>query len=296
MNVSEGRDPAKLRAIAGAIQSVSGAFLLHWSADTDHHRAVFSFMGGLESIGVAAFAAARQAVSLIDLRTHRGVHPRMGAVDVVPFVPLNRVSLEQCVEIAVRLGEKVAADLGVPVYLYGRAARTPERENLAWIRRGEFESLMREIAEDPARRPDFGEARLHPTAGATAIGARDHLIAFNLYLNTDDQGVARKIAANIREARGGLPGVKALGFYLPRRGRAQVSVNITDYRRTSLLDVYEAVRRQARLWGAEVSGSEIVGLVPRAALPEAALEGLQLENFQANQILEDRLAEVLGLI
>ncbi len=294
MNVSEGRDRIKLQAIAAEIQAVPDAYLLEYSADFDHHRSVFTFTGTCESIFEAAFAAIERVVTLIDLRIHRGVHPRLGAVDVVPFVPIQGVGLKDCAEIAHRLGAKVAKQLGVPVYLYEEAAICSERKTLPDIRRRGFEAVSREIGTDLLRKPDFGSARLHPTAGATVIGARRPLIAFNLYLNTPDVGVARNIAARIRETRGGLPAVRSLGFYISRRNQAQVSVNLLDYRRNSLNKVYERVSEEAHRLNLDVLATEIIGLVPQEAMDRTDLSSLKLENFSPSRILEKRIGEVLG--
>lgn len=294
MNISEGRDFEKLQSVARAIESVPGSYLLNCAEDPDHHRAVFTFVGRPSSIGQGALAAIRKAAALIDLTQHRGVHPRIGAVDVVPFVPLEGVTMEQCVGIAHALGQRVALELSIPVYFYGEAAQSPERRDLAYIRRGEFEQLLHEIRRDPSRSPDVGPARLHPQAGAVAIGARPLLIAFNVFLDTSDVKVARQIARRIREKNRGLPGVRALGFYLPTRKQVQVSTNVTDYRRAALVDVYDRVCEEASRLGAQAVSSEIVGLVPRGALPESSEQRLRLEKFHAGLLLENRLEEVLA--
>lgn len=293
MNVSEGRDDEKLRAIAGAMASVPCVYLLNLSADPDHHRAVLTFMGAPDSIGDAAFAAAQRAVELVDLRIHRGAHPRIGAVDVVPFVPLQNVTMKECVKIARALGRKVVRDLGVPVYLYERAALRPDRRHLSDIRRGGFEALLQEVQTEPARAPDLGPLRLHPSAGAMAVGARDILIAFNVFLDTSDLMLARQIARAVREREGGLPGIRALGLYLERRGQAQVSLNVTDYRRTSLLEVFERISALAGSLGAHVTSSEIVGLSPQDALRDSTPAKIKLENFSDDLILEKRIRDVL---
>ncbi len=294
MNVSEGKDSAKLQAIAAEIEGAAESYLLSCAPDGDHHRAVYSFIGTPVSILAATFAAIHKAVDLIDLGNHRGVHPRIGAVDVVPFVPLKGVSMQKCVELARRLGKKVAHKLQIPVYLYERAALRPERRSLSQIRKGGFELLLHQVV-DPSRRPDFGPLRLHPSAGATVIGARDPLIAFNIYLNASEAGVAKKIAARIRETSRGLPGVRALGFLLPSRNQAQVSTNVTNYRQTPLLAVYEKVCEEASRLGYQVVSSEVIGLVPREALPNSVLRHLRLENFHPGLVLESRISEVLGV-
>lgn len=293
MNVSEGRDAEKLQAIASAIEAVADCRLLSYVADFDHNRAVFSSIGTISSVSTAAFEAIQKGMELIDLREHRGVHPRLGAVDVVPFVPLRNATMDDCVEIARHLGSKVASELDLPVYLYEYAALRPERRNLSEIRKGEFEQLLRQIETDPLRRPDFGPLRVHPSAGAVTIGARDLLIAFNIFLGTTDLAIARQIARSVRERDGGLPGIRALGLYLPMRNQAQVSTNVTRYHETSLLQVLERVNQEAARLGVEATSSEIVGLVPRDALPESAEAKLKLETFHPAQVLEDRIAEVL---
>ena len=293
MNVSEGRDHRKLETITSQIDDVSDAFLLDCAADAAHHRAVLSFIGTPESILKAAFAALQVAVRLIDLRNHRGVHPRIGAVDVIPFTPLLGVSMAECVDVAERLGQRIATKLEVPVYLYGEAARSRDRRDLSWLRQGEYESLEKRIGVDPARSPDYGENRLHPTAGATAVGARGLLIAYNVYLKTANVRLAQKIAASVRESGGGLEGVRALGFYIDHKGLAQVSMNLTDYQKTSLSEVLERVQQEALLLQTDVHSSEIVGLVPRGALVSAPPESLKLEGFHSGQILEGRIEQVL---
>lgn len=294
MNVSEGRDSAKLQAIAAEVEGAAESYLLSFAPDRDHHRAVYSFIGTPASILSATFAAIQKAVDLIDLGNHRGVHPRIGAVDVVPFVPLKGVSMLKCVELARQLGKKVARELQIPVYLYERAALRPEHRSLSQIRKGEFELLVHQVVVDPSRRPDFGPLRLHPSAGAMAIGARDLLIAFNIYLNASEAGVAKEIAGRIRETSGGLPGVRALGFLLPNRNQAQVSTNVTNYLQTPLLTVYERVCDEASRLGCQVVSSEVIGLVPREALPNSVPKRLRLENFHPGLVLENRISEVLG--
>ncbi|MCH8016065.1 MAG: glutamate formimidoyltransferase [Acidobacteria bacterium] len=294
MNVSEGRDTLKLETIAQKIEAVPSAFLLDHSADPDHHRTVFSFIGTPASIFAASFAAVKKAVQLVDMREHQGVHPRIGAVDVVPFVPVQNVSMKECVTVAHRLGKKISQTLQIPVYFYAEAALRPDREHLSVIRKDQFEGLDEQIKSDPRRKPDLGPCRLHPTAGATAIGARQPLIAFNIYLNTSDVGQARKIAGLIRESGGGLAGVKALGLYIERKGLAQVSMNVTHYRKTSLLKIFKKVQKEARRLQTEPVWSEIIGLVPQDAINPRTIRTLHLENFHSGQILENRIAEVLN--
>jgi glutamate formiminotransferase len=289
MNVSEGRDTLKLETIARKIEAVPNAFLLDHSADPDHHRTVFSFIGTPSSIFDASFAAVKKVSQLIDMREHQGVHPRIGAVDVVPFVPVQNVSMKECVAVAHRLGRKISQTLQIPVYFYAEAALSPDREHLSVIRKGQFEGLHEQIKSDPRRKPDLGPSCLHPSAGATAIGARQPLIAFNIYLNTSDVGQARKIAGLIRENGGDLAGVKALGFYIERKGLAQVSMNVTRYRKTSLLKIFKKVQKEARRLQTEPVSSEIIGLVPQDAINPQTIRTLHLENFHSGQILENRI-------
>lgn len=285
-NFSEGRRPEVLAALSAAA-SGAGARVLGIDADPDHHRSVLTFCGDAATVAEAAVAAVAEAVRRIDLRSHRGLHPRIGAADVVPFVPLAGHTLAEAAEVARRVGRRIADELGIPVYLYEAAAVRPERRNLADVRRGQFEGLGAAIATDPSRLPDFGPPRLHPTAGATAVGARPILIAYNIDLDGPDVAAARRIARAIRQRDGGLPGIKALGLLLPTRGRAQVSINVCDYRATSLKAVFDRVAELAEAVGVRVRSSQIVGLAPQEALPEAWVGALKLEGFDAaRQILE----------
>ncbi len=293
LNVSEGRKRATIEALAAAVEETPRAWLLDVDSDRDHHRTVYTFFGDLEGCTEAAYRAVTEAVRRIDLRRHRGVHPRVGAADVVPFVPLRGVTAGECVQRVRRLAARLAADCSLPVYLYEEAAARPERSNLAEIRRGGLEGLAQRLAADPDWAPDYGPNRLHPTAGACVIGVRKPLIAFNLYLESSDVRLARRIARRIRERDGGLPGVKALGLFLKEQGRAQVSVNLTDYRATGLATLFERVREEARRAGSEVAGSELIGLVPREALPAGLERQILLEDFSPDRILENRIARVL---
>lgn len=292
-NFSEGGSTAKVDAIAAAAAGVPGVALLDREMDADHNRSVLTFAGPPEAVGAAAFRAVEKAVELIDLTRHRGVHPRIGAADVVPFIPLEGIGTAECITLAEDVAQRIGAQLQVPVYLYGAAARRPERANLAAVRRGQFEALLREIGPVAARNPDYGPARCHPTAGATAVGVRKFLIAFNVNLATADVEVARRIAKAIRFSSGGLPEVKALGLPLASRGLAQVSINLTDFERTSLTQVYEAVRAEAAACGVDIAGSEIIGLVPRKALAAVDVHRLRIENFTPRLILENRIAETM---
>jgi glutamate formiminotransferase/formiminotetrahydrofolate cyclodeaminase len=287
-NFSEGRDPEKLNKILDEIKSV-GVELLDQEMDADHNRAVVTFVGEPEAALEAAFRGIKKAAELIDLNTHTGEHPRMGATDVVPFVPITNMTTRECVEMAKRLGKRVAEELRIPVYLYEEAATRPDRVNLANIRKGEFEGLRKEIETNPARRPDFGEPKIHPTAGATVIGARFPLIAFNMNLTTSDVKIAQEIAKAIRFGSGGFRYVKSLGFMLKEENCAQVSCNMTHYVKTPLHRVFETVKREAARYGVAIKESEIVGLVPEKALIDTAVYYLQLDRFGEEQILEYKL-------
>lgn len=275
-NFSEGKDQLVLAALREAIESVPGVKLLDVQADSAHHRSVFTFIGGPEAASEAAFRAMRVARERIDLTRHQGEHPRMGATDVVPFIPVKDVTMDQCVELARRLGERVGRELEIPVFLYARAATRPERESLPNIRKGQFEGLREQIGTDPAKTPDFGPTRIHPTAGCTAIGARPFLVAYNIYLDTDDVRLAKEIAKAIRTSSGGLPAVQASGFEVG--GRAQVSMNLLDIDVTSPARVFAEVSERAAARGAKVHRSEIVGLLPERAIFDAAARYLKLDD------------------
>ena len=290
-NFSEGRRREVVEELVRAIAAVPGVTFLDSEMDPDHNRSVLTFAGEPEPVVEAAYAVVRRAAELIDLNQHRGEHPRMGAADVVPFVPVEGVTLDDCVRLARLLGKRVGEELGIPVFLYEAAATRPERVSLADVRRGEFEGLRELIGRDPARRPDFGPGAIHPTAGAIAIGARRFLVAFNANLNTGDIRVARAIAAAIREQNGGLKHVRALGFSIEGGRRAQVSMNLVNTEATPIHRVLGLLRAEAARWGAAVSGCEVVGLIPEAALLEAAEHALQLENFRRDQVLEFRLRQ-----
>ncbi len=293
INVSEGRSQSVLDAIAEAVQGVSETFLLSVSSDRDHNRSVLSLIAPPSRIVQACLNTIREAVQRIDLRHHQGVHPRIGAADVVPLVPLEGVTIQECVPLAWELGQRVWSELGVPVYFYEHASRRLGRANLAVIRRGGFETLRETVATDPDRRPDVGEARLHPSAGASVIGVRDALIAWNVYLKRGDLGAARELARRIRERDGGLPAVKALGFFIAMRNQAQVSMNLTDFRRTSPIQVHRRLRLEASRLGVELGSSELIGHIPRAALPPGQEVELEIEGFHPGMILENRIEEVL---
>src|SRR5713226_2581085 len=290
-NFSEGRDKAKVDAIVEAMKR-DGVYLLDREMDGDHNRCVITLVGEREPIQEAAIRGVGKAAELIDLNHHQGAHPRMGAADVVPFIPIDGVSLEDCVAMARHVGEQIWKRYQIPVYLYEAAAATPERQNLENIRRGQFEGIRDEIATNLARKPDFGEARLHPTAGACVVGARKFLIAYNVFLNTPDVDIAKKIAKAVRFSSGGLRFVKGAGFLV--RGLAQVSMNLTDFEQTPIHRVFEMVKREAQRHGVIAVSSEIVGLIPKKALEQAAEWFLQIENFDSSLILENRLSAVMG--
>ena len=287
-NVSEGRRPEVLTAIADAIRRVDGVRLLDVSSDAAHHRSVFTFAGEAAPVSRAALAVFEAALPAIDLRLHRGGHPRLGAVDVVPFIPLGGATMAECVGLARQTAAIVSERFRIPVFLYEEAASSDVRRNLANIRRGEFEGLAEKMT-DPGWAPDFGPPRPHPSAGATAIGARAPLIAFNVNLATNDLAIAKAIAATIRESSGGLPGVKALGVALGHRGIVQVSMNVTNAERAPLVRVFDEVRREAERRHVGVLESEIVGLVPEAALPPDPDQTLRLTGFGSSQVLERKL-------
>src|SRR5438105_3587677 len=290
-NFSEGRDKTRVDAIVEAMK-VSGVYLLDREMDADHNRCVITLVGEREAIQEAAIRGVGKAAELIDLTKHQGAHPRMGAADVVPFIPIDGVSIEDCVLMARHVGEEIWKRYQIPVYLYEAAAASPERQNLENIRRGQFEGIRADIATNPTRRPDFGEPRVHPTAGATVVGARKFLIAYNVFLNTPDIEIAKRVAKAVRFSTGGLRFVKGAGFLV--RGLAQVSMNLTDFEQTPIHRVFEVVRREAARYGASPVSSEIVGLVPKKALESAAEWFLQVENFDSSMILENRLAAVMG--
>ncbi len=289
-NFSEGRRPEVVQEIVAAVESVPGVQLLDYSSDPSHNRSVLTFIGEPAPVKEAAFRAIAKAAELINMEEHRGEHPRIGATDVVPFVPVLGVTMADCVALARELGAEVAEKLQIPVYLYEEAATRPDRRNLADIRRGEYEGLKREI-HLPERRPDFGEPVMHPTAGATVIGAREFLIAYNINLGTPDVSIAKKIARVVRASSGGLMYVKALGIKLEDRNLAQVSMNLTNFKKTPMHVVFNLVKSEAERYGVPIVGSEIVGLVPLDALLAAAEHYLRIENFSRKQVLETRVWE-----
>lgn len=288
-NFSEGRRKDVIDKIVYSIRSVPGIKVLDVEMDPDHNRSVVTFTGGKENIKEAAFRGARAAVELIDLTKHKGQHPRMGAIDVLPFVPLSGVTKDECVDIANAVGQKIAKALKVPVFMYESAARRPDRKNLENVRRGEFEGLREAIVTDEARYPDYGPRMVHPTAGAVAVGVRMPLIAFNVNLKSRDIKVAKDIAKKIRASSGGLPQVKALGFDLEHKGVVQVSMNLTDYTVTPLSVVFEAVRKEAEERGVEIAESEVIGLMPLEVVCDLAAKYLKIAKFSSDQVLERRI-------
>jgi glutamate formiminotransferase/formiminotetrahydrofolate cyclodeaminase len=289
-NFSEGRKVETVERLAQEIESVEGAVVLDWHIDADHNRSVITFVADAEAVVEAALRACRLASELIDLRQHTGQHPRVGALDVLPFVPVRNVTIAECVGLAHEAGERIARELNIPVYFYERAAKRPERVNLEDVRRGGFEVLREEIAKVELQRgPDVGPSVVHQSAGAVVVGARPFLIAYNVNLQTDDLAIARKIARAVRGRDGGLRYLKALGFELPTRGIVQVSMNLIDYEKTSLHHAFAAVKREAERYGVRVAGSEIVGLVPQSAIDRASEYFLQIENFAPGLILENRI-------
>ncbi len=289
VNVSEGRDRALIDRLAAGISGVAGVTLLDHSADAAHHRAVFTMAGSRDPLLQAVLGLVNEAVASIDLRRHHGEHPRIGAVDVIPFIPLGGATMAECVELARRAGRAIGEQFGIPVYLYGDAASRPDRVRLEDVRRGQFEGLAARMRL-PAWHPDFGPATPHPSAGATAVGARHVLIAFNVVLDSRDLSVARAIAREVREKNGGLAGVKALGLMLHDRGLAQVSMNLTDPRRTDMETAFDRVRTAAREHGVDVLESELIGLAPAAALNADIAGRIRLKDYSPRLILEQRLA------
>ncbi len=292
-NYSEGRRQEVIAALVAPFQGAPGVYLLDRRADPDHNRLVVSLVGEPEPLQAALIASAKVAVAAIDLRTHTGEHPRMGAVDVIPFVPVRGISMEACVELARTFADSFVKATGVPVYFYEAAARRPDRWKLEDVRRGQFEALLREC-EDPGREPDVGGPRIHPSAGATAIGARRFLVAFNVNLESSDLAIARSIARAIRASGGGLPGVKAVGIALKEKGIVQVSINVTDFAASPLHVVLQAVREKAHEQGVKVRETEVYGMVPAAALLASATHCLQIAGFDDAQVLDLRLLDMQG--
>jgi len=290
-NFSEGKNQEVIDKIVGEINGVKGVKLLDVESDADHNRSVVTFIGEPEAVAEAAFLATKKASELIDLNKHRGEHPRIGATDVIPFVPISNVTMEECIGLARKVGKRIADELDIPVYMYEEAALRPECINLADIRKGEYEGLKEEIEKTPCRKPDFGPSKLHKNAGATVVGAREPLVAFNVNLGTSDIEIAKSIAKKVRFSSGGLKCVKAKGFEIKKRGIVQVSMNLTNYKETPVFRAYEMVKTEAEKHGVQVIGCEIIGLVPLDAMINVADFYLKLENFKKDQILETRLWE-----
>ncbi len=287
-NISEGRDEDKVKACIEPIRNTAGVKLLDYSSDPDHNRTVITFAGEPSASAEAAFALAGKCKELIDLTKHKGEHPRMGAVDVIPFVPISGLRMEDCVELAKNVGERIWTELKIPIYLYEYAASSPHRRNLADIRRGEFEGLPQKM-KDPLWKPDFGDNEPHPTAGATVVGARNFLIAYNINLNTADMKVGKKIVSCIREAKGGLANVKAMAVWLEDRKQVQISMNLVNPIDTPMYRVFETVKMEAERYGVSIIGSEVVGLLPLEALAKTVDYYLRFETFKQDQIIEVQL-------
>lgn len=288
-NISEGRNPQVIEAVVDRVRQTPGVTLLGYSSDTSHNRTVISFLGNPQGVLEAAVALAKEAVARIDLNHHQGEHPRMGAVDVIPFVPVKEISVDECVELSRKAGQRIWEEAGLPVFLYEDSATAPHRKNLAAIRKGQFEGMAQKVLE-PQWEPDFGGRTIHPTGGVVAVGCRMPLVAYNINLSTSDISIASAIAKVIRESSGGLSCVKALGVMLEDRNIAQVSINMTNLDRTPLYRVQELVRAEAARWGVHIVGAEVVGLTPMNALIDAAAYYLQLEDFdKTHQVLENYL-------
>lgn len=289
-NFSEGRDLDKIGKIVDPFRGKDGVKLLDYSMDADHNRVVVTVAGEPQAVKDAVLEAMGMAIGLIDMTKHRGQHPRMGAIDVVPFIPIKNMSMAEAVTLAKETAKEAALKFNLPVFLYEKAAADPQRENLANIRKGEFEGLAEKI-KLPEWRPDYGPAEVHPTAGASVIGARMPLIAFNVNLNTSNMDIANKIARNVRFSNGGLRYCKAIGIELKERGMVQISMNMTDYTKTALYRSFELIRIEAARYGVTIAGSEIIGLLPMEALIDTAVYYLGVEDFSTDQILENRLME-----
>ena len=287
-NFSEGRRKDVIERIIDAVRGVEGVKVLDYSSDASHNRTVLTFVGEPMAVKEAAFRVAEKAAELIDMEQHQGEHPRIGAADVIPLIPISGVTMEECVELARELGRDIGEKLGIPVYLYEEAATRPDRKNLAHVRRGEYEGL-KEAIKTPERQPDFGPAQMHPKAGAVAVGARPPLVAYNINLDTDNVDIAKAIARTIRGSSGGYPSIKALGVLIEETGKAQVTINVCNYKEVSLARVFETVKIEAERYGVNITGSEMVGLVPMEALLDAAAFYLRLDGFQLDQVLEKRL-------
>ncbi|PIE53907.1 MAG: glutamate formimidoyltransferase [Dethiosulfovibrio peptidovorans] len=291
-NFSEGRRKDVIEAIVHPFKNQRGCYLFDYRADEDHNRLVVSLAGEPQPICDAVMAASRVAVESIDLNTHQGAHPRMGAIDVIPFTPINGISMEECIDLARNFGERFHRELNVPVYYYEEAALRPDRRRLEVIRKGQFEGLKEEITQ-PERHPDLGEPALHPTAGATVIGARKFLVAFNVNLNTTDVDIAKAIGKRVRASGGGFTAVKGIGLALEDKGMVQVSMNIVDYDKTAIYRALEFIRMEVARWGVTINGTEVYGMIPAAAILDSAAYYMQIDDFNPNQVLELKLLELM---
>lgn len=287
-NISEGRNREIVEAVAAVVRETPNVKLLDWSSDADHNRSVITFVGTPDGVEEAAFALCAKAAELIDMSAHTGEHPRMGATDVIPFIPIQGISMEQCVELAHRVGKRIGEELKIPVYMYEYAARTPARRNLADVRKGQYEGLPKKLQQEDGI-PDYGPRAFNAKSGATAVGARMPLVAFNVNLGTDNLEIANQIARNVRLSGGGLKAVKAMGVKLEERGIVQVSMNMVNFKETPLYRAVELIRAEARRYGVSIVGSEIIGLVPLEAIVDSLRYYMGLEGFQTKQILETRL-------
>lgn len=288
-NISEGRNKEVIEAIVDEVRNTAGCTLLDYSSDASHNRSVITFMGSPQSAANAAVALAKKAAELIDMTKHKGEHPRMGAVDVIPFIPIKDTGVGECVALSKEVAQRVEKEAGIPVFLYEQSASAPHRENLAAVRKGQFEGMADKVKEDKWI-PDFGGSRIHPTAGVVAIGARPPLVAFNINLNTPDVKIADAISRIIRRSGGGFDCVKAIGILIEERNIAQVSINMTDYTKTPLYRVVEVVKAEAKRWGVSVTGTEVIGLTPMRALIDSAEYYLQIEDFDGHkQVIENYL-------
>jgi len=292
-NFSEGRRTDVIEAIVKPFKETKGCYLLDYRADPDHNRLVVSLVGEPEALKESLIKSAKVAIENIDLNKHQGAHPRIGAIDVIPFVPLRNITMEECVEFSRKFAEVFHRETQVPVYFYEESALRPERRKLEVIRKGQYEALKEEIAK-PERHPDIGEPKLHPTAGATVIGARKFLVAFNVNLHTKDVNIAKAIAKAIRSSSGGFSAVKAIGLELKERGMTQVSMNIVDYEKNALYRVLELIKAEAKRWGISIAETEVYGMVPVAALLESTSYYMQIADFDPNQVIELRLLDLLG--
>lgn len=292
-NFSEGRRKDVVKAIVAEAEKYSGIWVLDWSMDADHNRSVVTLIGQPEALLNALFDMVKKASELIDLRHHRGEHPRMGATDVVPFIPVMNTTMEECVELSKALGKRIGEELKIPVYLYEKSATRPERENLSTIRKGEFEGFFEKIKKEEWK-PDFGPDEVHPTAGVTAVGAREYLIAYNVNLATTDLNIAKKIAKAVRHISGGFRYVKALGMELKEKNMVQVSMNLTNYKKSPVFRVFETIKREAARYGVNVVESEIVGMVPLQALIDVAMWYLQVNEFDVSRVIEYKVLDIFA--